>query len=442
MGTETPIVTTFATMKNHRLFLIVALLVCASAMYDSWDAIPVSENKEAAPATDFEEVSRIHEIVPEVAALQEASQVHHSKRFKAKCSKKLLKKGGVRTFCTKGSIGYVITKPKHCTKKSKCGIILNIHGGDPSMKNPKRVAGLEQQQMGLAKAALKGKKYIVINPDHPKYWWNQKDAAKIVSMLKLTMKALGGIVNKRRIHSAGFSQGGMTSWNILCLASDTICSISALGGAPNGLQRPLGPHGLMPFVHTDPLARNTCWTGKGRKGPATPRSAMLQIGRHDPIVSMGPGRHTFAKSVALVKKSYGMKGKGKKIKAGMGVDWTRYSKGSINFEAVEYPYVNMNYRVGGLWGHCAPTKGVAHPHTRAHCGAALFGAVSEYSWGDKTIEFFEKNPCLAKKGKGKGKKLKAKLLKKMKKLKAKLHKIAKHKGKKGKGKGKGWHWVV
>jgi len=57
------------------LLLLAALVVASSAMYDSWDAIPVSENKEAAPATTFAEES-VASLAQEASHLRSVSQAH------------------------------------------------------------------------------------------------------------------------------------------------------------------------------------------------------------------------------------------------------------------------------------------------------------------------------------------------------------------------------
>jgi len=60
---------------NMSLLLLAALVAASSAMYDSWDAIPVSENKEAAPAVSFADES-VSSLAQEAAHLRDVSQAH------------------------------------------------------------------------------------------------------------------------------------------------------------------------------------------------------------------------------------------------------------------------------------------------------------------------------------------------------------------------------
>merc|ERR1719253_369337 len=60
---------------NKSLLLFAALVAASSAMYDSWDAIPVSENKEAAPAVSFADES-VSSLAQEAAHLRDVSQAH------------------------------------------------------------------------------------------------------------------------------------------------------------------------------------------------------------------------------------------------------------------------------------------------------------------------------------------------------------------------------
>jgi len=57
------------------LLVLFALVAASSAMYDSWDSIPVSENKDVAPETSFAEES-VQSLSQEVAHLRDVSQMH------------------------------------------------------------------------------------------------------------------------------------------------------------------------------------------------------------------------------------------------------------------------------------------------------------------------------------------------------------------------------
>merc|ERR1711959_142850 len=62
-------------IMTKSLLVLFALVAASSAMYDSWDSIPVSENKDVAPETSFAEES-VQSLSQEVAHLRDVSQMH------------------------------------------------------------------------------------------------------------------------------------------------------------------------------------------------------------------------------------------------------------------------------------------------------------------------------------------------------------------------------
>merc|ERR1711959_241922 len=68
-----------STTHRHKIMtkslLVLFALAASSAMYDSWDSIPVSENKDVAPETSFAEES-VQSLSQEVAHLRDVSQMH------------------------------------------------------------------------------------------------------------------------------------------------------------------------------------------------------------------------------------------------------------------------------------------------------------------------------------------------------------------------------
>merc|ERR1712232_943729 len=65
--------------------------------------------------------------------------------------------------------------------------------------------------------------------------WGTKqwdDLHKIEAFLRAAITMLR--VDKRRVHVSGFSQGGFLTFNLLCRASDVICSIAPIGIPSDG----------------------------------------------------------------------------------------------------------------------------------------------------------------------------------------------------------------
>jgi len=121
-------------------------------------------------------------------------------------------------------------------------------------------------------------------------------------------------------------------------------------------------------------------------GPNHMRSIMHHQGKYDCFFAESTAKDT----LNTIKKLYGMKGSGKALKKGKGVDWRRYSEGHINFEAALYDYQSPLVAKGmKLQGHCFPStfkKGA--PKYPLTCGRK-----DGYNWGDEVLKFFKANRC-------------------------------------------------
>merc|ERR1711998_553234 len=368
-----------------KITILAAILAAGIAAPVSEDAI-VPESAEVASVPP-----------PEIFA-QESSATTDEKAKIAPCTAGLLQsaRAAGSTFRCSGPgpraghpIVYAITVPSHCTSSSKCGVIIDIHGQTMNTDTM-------EAESGLKKAALAGKKYMVISPeDYDNTWefasFGQHDDASLISKFLVT-KALvvyKDIVDTNRIHSTGFSAGSINSFHMLCTMSAQICSIAGIGFNPIG-----------EFVDAKPPHKYyagvpTCFNKKmGGTGPAHKRSILFHQGKVDPYFT-GKAKNAFVNSVTAMNSVYGITGDGEKLNKGAGVDWTRYKGDGITVEAAEYKFANP---FPPLKGHCIPKKGtptspsVAYPHA-VTCGADAAGHVAGYTWGDEVIEFFEANPC-------------------------------------------------
>lgn len=236
--------------------------------------------------------------------------------------------------------------------------------------------------------------YITIRPEEVKNhadWsgngggsgdWD--DLHDIESFLRLYVDTEDAMVDRSRVHVAGFSQGGFLTWNLLCRASDLICSIAPLGIPATGKYRGgyLNGHQLMPSAG----GHSNCWTDG--TGPQHERAIMYHQGKHDCFFNAG----TFEESVDKVKAIYGMQNTDAvELDKGEGVDWKRYSKGSINFETALYDYKTDISAPNGMKpaGHCIPsTLKPGQPNYLLSCGVE-----DGYTWGEAVLEFFKANPC-------------------------------------------------
>merc|ERR1712205_74847 len=92
-------------------------------------------------------------------------------------------------------------------------------------------------------------------PDWAKKGWD--DLHDLEDFLRQYVDKTGDIIDRNRVHVAGFSQGGFLTFNLLCKASDLICSIAPLGMPASGHYVGGPYHGLV----LDPSSRghSNCW---------------------------------------------------------------------------------------------------------------------------------------------------------------------------------------
>merc|ERR1711939_654981 len=339
----------------------------------------------------------VDDVVPESVQTQLEEVLSNTRKAPKKQScltqkvmKQLMNNKGKTQMIPCDDIQYYVTVPKKCSPKSRCGLIMDIHGWAMD-------AQWEEASDYLAKWS---KEYIVVQPQEgvDKNWesgaggsqqWD--DLHKLEAFLRGAAKAFEyqWILDNKRVHVAGFSQGGFLTYNLLCRASDLICSIAPLGMPSAG--KFVGGGAAKAYYNTgyslDPSAREHKNCFVDGTGPNHMRSIMYHQGKYDCFFAESTAKNT----VATIKHLYGMKDvKGKHLSKGKGVDWTRYSKGSINFEHALYDYQSSVVEMGmALQGHCFPsTLRKGQPKIGGTCGRK-----DGYTWGDEVLKFFRANPC-------------------------------------------------
>jgi len=332
------------------------------------------------------------DIVPETKMSEESSAAAPA----PPCSTELLTRGksGKTIRCSGPGhphhILYDITVPSHCTRSHKCGVIINTHGQENSAES-------HEAHTGIKAAALKGKKYIVINPEDPTTLWGlrqfgQADESKAIGdfVFNEALDVYKDVVDFNRIHTTGFSAGAILSYDLLCRYSEKICSTAGIGFNPQMEANIHTPHG---WVHMSHL--KTCFNLRaGGKGPKHKRSLMVHTNTVSDPYFEGKASNSFNNAVHYVKTLYGIEGDGEKRKMGAGVDWTRYkTKTGVTFEAANYKYTNPSPK---LRGHCIVAKRVASPLGTLFCGPDSDDNMPQYTWGDEVLKFFEANPCVPK----------------------------------------------
>lgn len=333
-------------MSNASLTLAIAI-ACASLM--AVHSLPADPNT----------------VVPETTTTQAVS---------AACIPADLSKGVEHVVACKG-INYHIVIPEGCGTDSKCGLILDIHGWGMT-------AGQEEASDHITKSSTE---YIVMRPEEVTNYknWAAEEWDDVHDMEAFLREAADAFdVDRKRVHVAGFSQGGYITFNLLCLASDLICSAAPLGMPASG--KYVGGYLAGHSLDASSRGHKNCFE-PGQAGPEHKRSIMYHQGKHDCF--FGPS--TFHETVSTITDLYGMdESEGEALSKGDGVQWKRYSEGGVTFEAALYDYTTPEVFHGmHVKGHCFPsTMTAGQPKWMGACKGA-------YTWGTEVLEFFKANPC-------------------------------------------------
>lgn len=131
---------------------------------------------------------------------------------------------GDHTFTCEG-ITYLVLVDEQCTKRA-CGVIFDIHGATMS--------GLQQRDNTLLHQLAPKAGFIYVNPSATASntggtWDLSNDPPKVGDFLVRTVKAFHA--NPAHIHVTGFSQGGITTLQILGRHNDIIASAAPVAGA-------------------------------------------------------------------------------------------------------------------------------------------------------------------------------------------------------------------
>jgi hypothetical protein len=237
-----------------------------------------------------------------------------------------------------------VSVPEQCRARA-CGLIFNIHGGGMADHTWMPDA---TDMIALGKA----NDYVVVHP-HKGTWSVSNDRAAVFALMEQAIEAFD--VDRKRIHSTGYSQGGQLSWALACEHADVIASV-----AP-----------------AEEINRVTdCW--KTAKRPAREIPVLFAYGKQD---SIGGGYTAAQTAVSDFVKSYAMTGP-QTIAGADGTNYHRQRWVSASGNVIEF--ISHNYTSGLLAGHCLPLKGGT---TMVNCTEPV-----DYNWGEEAMLFFKAHP--------------------------------------------------
>jgi hypothetical protein len=232
--------------------------------------------------------------------------------------------------------------------------------------------------------------YIVIAPTSPSptidgpSWKPLYHRDQLIDILKKSAET-DPKIDPNRIHVTGFSQGGFLTWDILCRASDTVCSVA-----------PLAASGRDDEWGADVGFGDQCFI---EGSPAVKRSVMFTIGSTDALSSPALSRD----QIDSVTAAY--------FDTGVSPSETSIGQASLEAYGPTGSGINVNFyshnsaSTYGWGGHCFPTDPDGISSCQAdflgdNFGSGQEGALSDhrccvegFDYGAKVVDFFQKNPC-------------------------------------------------
>lgn len=246
------------------------------------------------------------------------------------------------------SIDVWIVVPRQCFTQA-CGLVFNIHGGGMGDH-----VTMDQATNMIALGSRAD--YIVVHP-HKGTWSVANDRNTVFGFMQQVIQAFD--VDKKRVHSTGYSQGGQISWALACEHADVIASV-----AP-----------------TEEINRVTdCW--KTSKLPSRMPSVLFAYGKQD---SIGGGYAAAQKLVEQFVAGHQLRGPETIAGAPSAKYWRqRWSAADGNvLEFITQDYTSSGV-LGVLAGHCLPMD---TGKTFVSCSTPV-----DYNWGEEVIRFFRAHP--------------------------------------------------
>jgi poly(3-hydroxybutyrate) depolymerase len=255
-------------------------------------------------------------------------------------------KAGVEMNFPCNGVELWVAMPSQCQTRA-CGLIFNIHGG--AMTDH---ATMDQATNMIALGNAAG--YIVMHPHQPSGTWDvASDKDVVFGLLQQAIQAFD--VDRKRVHSTGYSQGGQISWALGCEHADVVASI-----AP-----------------AEEINRVTdCW--KPSMLPARELPILFAYGKQDSIGGGYDAATMQATSVAAANQMMGPETvAGTETAKYWRQRWTSKTGNVLEF-------ITHNFGSALLAGHCLP---MSTGRTFVSCSLPV-----DYDWGKEAVLFFQAHP--------------------------------------------------
>lgn len=262
------------------------------------------------------------------------------------------------------SITYEVEIPPACTGGG-CGIVFDVHGATMT-------AAAEDKSTGLkTRAAALG--YVVVQPTAPLVllthtWTPSTDDPKVWTFMQQIVTAL--VIDPKRVHFTGFSQGGAMTYRMLCAHADVLASVAPVAAADG-----------------QTFGLDCAFSGSAMPSRQVP---LLQLhGTADALVQFSKG--TQQRDAAIAAWSLGTP---TTVTTNANFVHTRYTSASGTVvEFLQHDYIAPANLVYYLGGHCLP--GGQDLPTSSIPSATMYFSCSEptgFSWGQMVMQFFVAHP--------------------------------------------------
>jgi polyhydroxybutyrate depolymerase len=275
---------------------------------------------------------------------------------------------GLHTVTCGGEVTFTYYVPEICAQRA-CGLIVDVHGFCMNANQ------LDENTHMRALGERHG--FLVVQPTAPGGLipeWTPRQDPEIHAFVDRMVEAFH--VNERRIHVAGYSQGGSMTWRFICESQERYASFAPSSGGPNCDN------------FSDP--GYVCLAG-GQGVPDRQAPVLYQHGRFDvraPFACAERNRDELVGgwnlSLASVLSEDELHSR------------TRY----VGEAGLVFEFVDHGYRAQGdlltaiqVDGHCVPGGTQVSPWPETFCPVYLScDGEPAYRWGEEVIDFFIRHP--------------------------------------------------
>ena len=270
------------------------------------------------------------------------------------------------------SITYEVEIPSACTSGG-CGVVFDVHGATMTAAAQDKSTGLRATAGALGYVVVQPTAPLVLSSYHS--WTPATDDPKVWTFLQQTVTAL--LINPKKIHFTGFSQGGAMTYRMLCAHADVLASVAPVAAADGQTFGTVSP----PFV------LDCAFTGSALPSRQVP---ILQMhGTADALVPFS--KATQQRDAAVSAWALGAP---VTVTTNAKFVHTRYTSASGTVvEFLQHDYVAPTNLVYYLGGHCLP--GGQDLPTSSIPSATMYFSCSEptgFSWGQMVMQFFVAHP--------------------------------------------------